>query len=390
MKKSILFPLFLLAIIFLFGIAGWALSGHGTIGLLRVTPVTIYAFVLIGVLAIALIGLFAWYWRLSRGGGESGGRKLSFIILAVSILCIASVPYGFAQLGSLPHATDIKPISQLSIHETDEQKLHFAVGSDTHFGSGKNSPDQTAAMLAQISDPANKYDIFFFLGDLVEYGFKDSQWKEALDAFSPAASTVPFRFIPGNHDTLFGGLSRYIDYCGPAATESQNNSRLWYRVDVGRVHFLMLDVEWSTETFSKEQADWLETQLSNIPSGDWKIIMSHGFYYSSGSTSAGWDWFDNPETISVLAPLFERNDVDVVFSGHNHSLEFLQNSGVSYVVCGGFGGKLDLPATYISPRSIWLLSGQFGFVDVTINGNEATLDFRDPDSNVLKSFTIYH
>jgi hypothetical protein len=227
MKKSILFPLFLLALILLLGIAGWALNGHGTIGLLRLTPVTIYAFVLIGVLAIVLIGLFAWYWRLSRGGSGPGGRKLSFFILAVSIICIVSVPYGFAQLGGLPHATDIKPIPQLSIPETDGQNLHFAVGSDAHFGSGKNSPDQTAAMLAQISDPANKYDIFFFLGDLVEYGFKDSQWEEALDAFLPAASMVPFRFIPGNHDTLFGGLSRYLYYCGPAATGSQNNSRLW-------------------------------------------------------------------------------------------------------------------------------------------------------------------
>jgi 3',5'-cyclic AMP phosphodiesterase CpdA len=264
------------------------------------------------------------------------------------------------------------------------------VGSDTHFGSGKNSPDQTAAMLAQISNPDNKYGIFFFLGDLVEYGFKDSQWREALNAFSPTAAKLPVRFIPGNHDTLFGGLSRYVDYCGPAATESQNNSRLWYHVDVGRVHFLMLDVEWSAETFTKEQADWLETQLSNIPSGDWKIVMSHGFYYSSGSTILGWNWFDNPETISAVTPLFERYGVDVVFSGHNHSLEFLQNSGVSYVVCGGFGGNLDPPATYISPSSVWLQSGQFGFVDVTINANEATLDFRDPDSNVLKSFTVYH
>jgi predicted MPP superfamily phosphohydrolase len=387
-KRSILFPLFALALISLFGFLGWALSSHGTIGLLRLTPIFLYVSVLIGVLGIILIGLFLWYWRLSRRGKEPGGRKLSIFLLAASVICIILFSYAFAQLEGFPHAKDIEPISQLSIPNTDGQNLHFAVGSDTQFGAGTNSPSQTLAMLGQISNPANKYDIFFFLGDLVEYGFKDSHWNEALHAFSSTTLSVPTRFVPGNHDTMFGGLSRYVDYCSPAVTESQSDSRLWYRVDVGRVHFLVLDVEWSAETFTKDQADWLETELNSIPNGDWKIIMSHGFYYSSGTTSWGWNWFDNPETISALATLFEKYGVDMVFSGHNHYLEFLQHSGVSYVVCGGFGGELDPPATYLSPSSVWLQAGQFGFVDVNINANEATLNFRDPASNVLKGFTI--
>jgi UDP-2,3-diacylglucosamine pyrophosphatase LpxH len=387
MKRSILFPLFALGLICLFGFLGWALSSHGAIGLLRLTPIFLYVAIIIGALGIIFIGLFLWYWRLSRRGKGPTGRKLSFFLLIVSIICIALFPSVFAQLGGFPHA-DIKPITQLSIPNTDGQNLHFAAGGDAQFGAGTNSPSKTIAMLDQISNPTNKYDLFFFLGDLVEYGFKDSLWKESLNAFSSTASSVPTRFVPGNHDTMFGGLSRYLAYCSPPITETQSGSRLWYRIDVGRVHFLVLDVEWSAETFTKDQADWLETQLKSIPNTDWKIVMSHGFYYSSGTTSLGWNWYDNPETISALATLFEKYDVDMVFSGHNHYLEFLQHSGVSYVVSGGFGGKPDPPATYLSPSSIWLQAGQSGFVDVTINGNEATLNFRDPDSNILKSFTI--
>jgi UDP-2,3-diacylglucosamine pyrophosphatase LpxH len=386
-KRSILFPLIALGLICLFGFLGWALSQHGTIGLLRLTPIFLYVAILIGVLGIIFIGLFLWYWRLSRRGKGPAGRKLSFFLLIVSIICIALFPSVFAQLGGFPHA-DIKPITQLSIPNTDGQNLHFAAGGDAQIGAGTNSPNKTLAMLEQISNPANKYDLFFFLGDLVEYGFKDSLWKEALNDFSSTASSVPTRFVPGNHDTMFGGLSRYLAYCSPPLNETQSDSRLWYRVDVGRVHFLVLDVEWSAETFTKGQADWLETQLSSIPDGDWKIVMSHGFYYSSGTTSLGWNWYDNPETISALSTLFEKYDVDMVFSGHNHYLEFLQHSGVSYVVAGGFGGKPDPPATYISPSSIWLQAGQSGFADVTINGDKATLNFRDPDSNILKSFTV--
>lgn len=387
-KRSILFPLFALALLSLFGFLGWALSCHGTIGLLRLTPIFLYVSILIGALGIILIGLFLWYWRLSRRGKGPGGRKLSIVLLIASIICIGFFPYVFAQLGGFPHSRDIKPVTQLSIPDMDGRDLHFAVGGDAQFGAGTNSPSQTLAMLGQINNPDNKYDIFFFLGDLVEYGFKDSNWNEALNAFSSTASSVPTRFVPGNHDTMFGGLSRYVYYCSPPISETQSGSRLWYRVDVGRVHFLVLDVEWSAETFTKDQADWLETQLSSIPDGDWKIVMSHGFYYSSGTTSLGWNWYDNPETICALATLFEKYDVDIVCSGHNHYLEFLQHSGVSYIVSGSFGGKPDPPATYLSASSIWLQSGQSGFVDININVDEATLNFRDPDSNILKSFTI--
>jgi predicted MPP superfamily phosphohydrolase len=389
MKKSIIFPPVTLAVLFLFGFVGWALSGHGTIGLLRVTPIFLYILVFICALGITLIGLFLWYWRLNRrGNGLGGRRRLSIFLFAASIIYIALFPYVFTQLSGFPHAKYTEPVTKLSLPHTDGQNLHFAASSDAHFGAGTNSPNQTIAMLSQVSNPANKYDIFFFLGDLVENGFKDSNWNEALQAFSPAALHVPMRFVPGNHDTLFGGLSRYEYYCSTTTTESQNDSKLWYRLDIGKVHFLLLDIEWSAETFTKDQANWLETQLKSIPNEDWKIVMSHGFYYSSGVTFLGWNWFDNPETIAALVPLFEKFGVDIVFSGHNHYLEFLQHSGVNYVVCGGFGGKLDPIATYVSPSRIWYRYGQFGFADVNINGNQATLNFRDPDSNVLKSFTI--
>jgi UDP-2,3-diacylglucosamine pyrophosphatase LpxH len=387
MKKSVLFPLFVFAVICLLGFIGWALSGHGTIGLLRVTPIFLYILVLMVVLGITLVGLFLWYWRLSRSGKRQG-RGLSISLLILSIICIVLFPLAFTQLGGFPHTKDIEHISQLSVPDTNGQNIHFAVGSDAQLGAGTNNPGQTMAMLGQIINPANKYDIFFFLGDLVEYGFKDSLWKEALQSFSPTALSVPTRFAPGNHDTMFGGLSRYVDFCSPTTNDSKSDSRLWYRVDVGMVHFLVLDVEWSAETFTKNQADWLETQLKNIPAGDWKIVMSHGFYYSSGATSLGWNWYDNPETISTVATLFEKYGVDIVFSGHNHYLEFLRHSDVSYVVCGGFGGKPDPTPTYISPTSLWIQPGQSGFADVNIRGNQAILNFRDPDSNILQSFTI--
>jgi len=121
--------------------------------------------------------------------------------------------------------------------------LHFAVASDAHFGAGDSRNDLTAKMLQQIADPANKFNLFFSLGDLVDYGFKDAQWQEALQAMSLTTSSIPVKYTAGNHDTLLGGLSRYEYYCAPAGMPLQSGTQLWQRIDVGNVHFLVIDLE---------------------------------------------------------------------------------------------------------------------------------------------------
>ena len=266
--------------------------------------------------------------------------------------------------------------------------LHFAVASDAHFGAGDARKDLTEKMLQQIANPANNYNLFFSLGDLVDYGFKDAQWQEALQAMSLTTSTIPVKYAAGNHDTLLGGLSRYEYYCDPAGMTLQSGTQLWQRIDVGTVHFLVIDLEWSAESFTNEQGIWLEKQLADIPKDDWSIVIGHGFYYASGSIVDGWKWYDNPETINKLTRIFDKYGVDLVFSGHAHQLELLQKSGVTYVICGGFGGLPDTERQYISPESVWYASNDYAFMDVTINGGNANLVFRDPDGKAINSFVI--
>ena len=268
------------------------------------------------------------------------------------------------------------------------QPLHFAVGSDSHFGAGTARNDLTRKMLQQISDPTHNYQMFFFLGDLVERGFNDAQWQEAIQALSATTSTIPARCVVGNHDTLFGGVNLYQDYMYPQPMELQTGSRLWQRIDVDNVHFLLLDLEWGTDSYTPEQAVWLEQQLSTIPAGDWRIVMSHCYYYCSGGYWELWPWYDDKDMIDKLVPLFEKYHVNLVFSGHNHMLELLQKNSITYVVCGAFGGLPDPDRSYISPASIWYMADQNAFMDVTVSQDTATLIFRDPDYKELKSLTV--
>ena len=266
--------------------------------------------------------------------------------------------------------------------------LHFAVGSDAHFGATDSRNDLTERMLAQIADPASRFDYFFSLGDNVEFGFRPEQWKKAQAAFAPMVSVVPSTFVAGNHDALFTGLGRYLAYGYPVGAELENGTRLWRRFDVGKVHFIVIDVEWSAETLTKEQAAWLETELKSIPTEDWTIVMNHGFYYGSGSVVRGWKWYDNKETIHRVTPLFEKYGVDLVFSGHAHQMELLQKDGVTYVINGAFGGIPDPDRSYISPASLWYKAGEYGYADVIVDGPIATVRLKNEDGVELKSLVV--
>jgi acid phosphatase type 7 len=265
--------------------------------------------------------------------------------------------------------------------------LHFAAVSDAHFGAGTNNTAVTAAIINRIADPADGFNCLFSLGDLVDMGFKRNDWQQAFDALSPVNSQIPAACATGNHDSILTGINNYEYYCSPEGVKTNSGSRLWYRMDIGKIHFLVLDVEWSAESYTQEQAKWFESQLRSIPADDWKIVICHGYYYASGTGENGWSWTDNPETINVLTPLFEKYHVDMVFSGHNHQLELLQKAGVTYSICGGSGGVLDAPRTYISPYSVWY-GDEYGFADVTIDGNSAQITFRGPDGSALKNITV--
>jgi hypothetical protein len=267
--------------------------------------------------------------------------------------------------------------------------LHFAVGSDAHFGASDSRNDLTAKMLAQIASPTNHFNYFFSLGDNVEFGFRPEQWAKAQAGFSAMLPVIPSIFAAGNHDTLFTGLGRYLNYCYPAGTQYCSGTRLWHRFDVGKVHFIVLDLEWSAETFTPEQAAWLEQELRSIPADDWTIVMNHGFYYGSGSVVRGWKWYDNPDTINRIAPLFEKYGVDLVFSGHDHQMELLEKSGVTYVIAGAFGGLPDAPRTYASPASLWYRASDYGYVDVSVDDTSIAITFRRADGTDLKTAALH-
>jgi predicted MPP superfamily phosphohydrolase len=243
-------------------------------------------------------------------------------------------------------------------------------------------------MLENIRNPVNDYAMLFILGDCVDMGFMDRQWKQAFNAIAACSSTVPVCYVTGNHDTLFGGLNLYKNYLCPPWYAGDSEHCLWRRIDVGDVHFIILDVEWSAGLFTDSQRQWLLEQLQDIPAADWCIVMSHTFYYCSGAFMDGWQWYDNEQTITALTPIFQEYDVDIVISAHKHQAEVLQVNDVTYLILGCFGGEPDPERIYISPGSVWYRQGFYGFADIRIDRDEALITIRDADDKDVFHTTV--
>jgi acid phosphatase type 7 len=274
------------------------------------------------------------------------------------------------------------PVTFKTPPETGKE-LKFAATGDPHFGNPASNGNVTRQILKYVENPDNNYSMLFVLGDTVHLGFMDSLWKEAFAAISTCSSSVPVSYVIGNHDTLFGGLELYQDYLCPPAGADEREKCLYKRFDINNVHFLVLDLEWETETYTPREEQWLIQQLQSIPRNDWLVVMSHTFYYGSGLYQYGWAWYDNQKTIAKLTPLFEKYGVDLVLSGHKHQTEVLQKNGITYVIAGSFGGPEDPERTYTSPASTWYKAGQFGFADITIGGTSGSLIMRSPEGMEL-------
>ena len=306
----------------------------------------------------------------------------------------ASKTHGFLLDTLEPNTTYFYKINQGLMYnfttlDNTPNHIRFAISSDLHFGADDVNRTATQGILENVI--THKYDILFNLGDMVEYGMFDGQYKEAMDYMSPFVTSIPYRPTIGNHDTFFGGKTFWRDYFSPELVV--DSPRDYFHINLNGIHVFVLDLEWGTETYTRAQQKWFESELAPLSDDDWILVMNHAMYYSSGYFVDGEQWWDNQAMITEFEDLFIEHDVDLVFSGHNHHMETLNNSGIVYNIVGSFGGHLD-PDYHTETQgqegtgSLWYLSGQHGFLDVEINGTIATLTFRTPEYTVLQTFEV--
>ncbi|HOX11939.1 MAG TPA: metallophosphoesterase [Spirochaetales bacterium] len=359
----------------------------GTLGLLVWNPS--YRSFAYGILALGAVpfllaivyevlrGIPSFRRRRAAGLVSMGVSAVSGAAALAAILFLAIAPNRVPD--PLPTPRILDPSRGIVVRPSGDggPYLRLAFSSDPHWG--REQSDEAARTRILTSVDAGDYDAFFLLGDISEQGFPESGFREAALDLETYLTRVPVRPMMGNHDALVNAAGRWARYFFPSGHSSDSGSPLYYRIDAGRAHILVLNLLWGEEDFDHAQRAWLTEQLESIPRQDAVVVLSHCYFYASGydDPESGSPWYDHPGTIREVVPLLETYGVDLAVSGHNHYQELLEHNGVTYAVIGAMGGVPDPAPTYRSPASRWIRVSTFGFLEARFYPDRIELAFRD-------------
>lgn len=349
------------------------------------------------------------------------------------------------------------------------QKWRFAVIGDC--GAGTIAQRAVASALHKSCKP----DVLLIAGDIV---YQNGRLGEYLRRFFPVYNAdsagsqgVPmmrstlFVAAPGNHDTAHGSLSDGSDlnlfpdglayYAlwkqplnGPelakqpgvnipnvrgAAAHVDSFFRAAgasfprmgnFSYDYGNAHFTVLDANLYMNWQDPHLRSWLENDLNNARLATWRFVVFHQPPFNADAHH------QNEQQMRLVADIFQRNKVDVVFSGHVHNYQrtrplsfkvrpqangspIARNhivdgkitvddiydgekdktpEGVIYVITGCGGATLvegDLPQKYEAAKefSVKVLP-LYSYTQCDLNGRQLVVQQIDPTGKVLDRFEI--
>lgn len=270
----------------------------------------------------------------------------------------------------------VPPAQPMSFHTHALDRcgpLKFIVIGDNRQDLG----DSANPIWGDILDEALGYDPDFFVntGDMVLDGNTPAQWASFIDISEPGWSAVPSILTLGNHDDS--------DVDGEGATYNQlyelprNPAGVedYYSIDVGPIHFVSLNSQYSSPGSSElaAQIAFLQADLAATQQ-PWKIVFFHKAIYTRGNHSTGEE--NKGALNAALIPIFDQYDVDVVLNGHSHNYERYAPSrgvdrafgGTGRVLPAGPGESLPSMVPDGSVGTTYIVTGGAGALTTDIFG----------------------
>ena len=250
------------------------------------------------------------------------GRFIAVAVLSLSITAACTQPQRGPVQVEAPRSSQQAAQTPPTALPNRADSLKFAVFGD--FGDGSRAQMETAASFVRAHERF-PFELVITVGDNI-YGSERPQdfrmkfeqpYKPLLDA------GVKFYASLGNHDSPAEQRNYKL-------FNMEGKSYYSFKHDKQSVRFVALD-----STYPKpEQIEWLQKELEGSREG-WKIPYFHHPPYSSGDRHGS-----QIDLRRVLEPLFVKNNVSVVFTGHDHIYERVKpQQGIVYFVAGS-GGKL--------------------------------------------------
>jgi 3',5'-cyclic AMP phosphodiesterase CpdA len=221
----------------------------------------------------------------------------------------------------------------------------------------------------------SKVDALVTTGDNVYPSGRPENFSEAW--------TIPYGWVSetglpliaslGNHDVQVDGGVGVMNLLGMPGP--------WYSKVVGSSEIFVLDANRPSDP---QQLEWMQRQLA-ASSARWKIAVFHQGPFSCSEHDG------DPTVEQTWLPIFEREGVDLVLTGHDHNYQrFAETDGIDYVVTGGGGAQLypvdECPSTY--PQR--LIADDDHFHHLQVEGSADSLSVRavSPDGLTLDEFSI--
>ena len=213
---------------------------------------------------------------------------------------------------------------------------------------------------------------FINMGDIVDNGQDNYQWREWFKNARPLLDAIPFAPVLGNHEAYSIDWKEAKPETFPALFAVPENGpvgqkRLAYSFDYGNVHFVALNSDYQEihewyPTMMEDETAWLEADLAKASAaGQRIIILMHRImwnYRASGTYDINGEHF---------GPLFDKYHASIVFLAHIHSYSRTRPridnrdaaGGTVYITTGRTGEKFwsgsihkDFDETFYNPTDM--------------------------------------
>jgi len=265
-------------------------------------------------------------------------------------------------------------VYQFTTAYAHKTSFRFAIMGDDQ---GGNQVHQDIINAIETFNP----DFLINTGDLVKAAKNLSYWEAFFDIEKGLIGYVPLMPARGNHDDDGNNYQKFF-----ALPNNTNPAyELWYAFSYGNAYFIVLESGLSSSWIppGRPEYEWLKSQLENEAQNyDWRFVVFHNPPYGSGHH------FGDEDMQNYWVPLFEANDVDICFNGHNHFYERSIKEGVQYLTVGGGGAHLEAfeDSTANPYRVFFEESYHYGIVD--IDGPTLTFTAYRLDGSVIEQFQI--
>ena len=217
----------------------------------------------------------------------------------------------------LTYGTSIEsPVFSFKTFELHPKKVSWLIMNDIH-----DRPKSIPHLMNLRG--SEEYDFVFFNGDMFDYQTDEQQIIDHMltPCTQSFASSVPFLFVRGNHETR-GKFARQL----PQYFSNPGN-QFYFSLEHGPVYAIVLDTGEDKpdshevyggivdfDSYRKEQAVWLAKEIEKpaFKKARFRVVMMHIPHYYSG------DWHGPLHCRELFAPLFEKGKIDLFIAGHTH------------------------------------------------------------------------